>query len=139
MGWAGPAQPIGPGSAQKVLGRFRPNYYYLLLGQKTGLGQDQPGPLTRLAGPEQVWPSTRNERGELFSPPSPACRTNVLHAEGNAGHGNNMRGKESLPGAGRRCLAMSLAVLWRRPVAVSWLTDGGSKQQRRCSVFSVFP
>jgi hypothetical protein len=50
-----------------------------------------------------------------------------------------MRGKESLPGAGRRCLAVSLAVLWRRPVAVSWLTDGGSKQQRRCSVFSVFP
>jgi len=35
----------------------------------------------------------------------------------------------------RRCLAgrtASLAVLWWRPVAVSWLTDGGSKQRRCC-------
>ena len=31
-----------------------------------------------------------------------------------------------------------LAVLWRRLVAAPWLTDGGSKQRQRCSVFSVF-
>jgi hypothetical protein len=34
-----------------------------------------------------------------------------------------------------RWLAAFLAVLWRRLVAASWLTDGGSKQQRRRSVF----
>jgi len=90
--------------------------------QKAGLGQDQPGPSTRLAGPEQVWPSTRNQRGELFPPHPPACRMNVLHAEGNAGHKNIMRGKESLPGAEEAVALVVLllleAVLWRRPVAV---------------------
>jgi len=41
-----------------------------------------------------------------------------------------MRGKKSYLARGWRWLAAFLAVLWRRPVAVSWLTDGGSK--RRC-------
>jgi hypothetical protein len=41
-----------------------------------------------------------------------------------------MRGKKSYLARGRRCLAASLAVLWQRPVAVSWLTDGGSQQRR---------
>jgi len=67
--------------------------------RKAGLGQDQPGPATKLTGPEQVWPSTRNQRGELFPPHRPACRTFVLHAAGNTGDENKMRGKESLPGA----------------------------------------
>jgi len=67
--------------------------------RKAELGQDQPGPATKLIGPERVWPSTRNQQGELFSPHPPACRTNVLHAEGNVGDENKMRGKESLPGA----------------------------------------
>ena len=36
-------------------------------------------------------------------------------------------------------MALSLlAVLWRRLVVAPWLTDGGSKQRQRCSVFSVF-
>jgi len=39
------------------------------------LGQNQPGPAT-----------TKNQRGDLFSPHPPACRTNVLHAEGNTGN-----------------------------------------------------
>jgi hypothetical protein len=47
---------------------------------------------------------------------------NVLHAEGNAGHKNIMRGKESLPGAEEAVALVVLllleAVLWRRPVAV---------------------
>jgi len=87
MGWAGPAQPTGPDSAQKVLSRLSaqewigPISAHKLVfssgpdpAQKAGLGQDQPGPSTRLAGPEQVWPSTRNQRGELFPPI-------LLHAE----------------------------------------------------------
>jgi hypothetical protein len=54
-----------------------------------------------------------------------------------------MRGKKSYLARGRRYLAASLAVLWRRPVAVSWLTDGGSKQrrysfERRCYGFFKF-
>jgi len=34
MGWAGPAQPTGPDSAQKVLGRFRPKMDWADLGPK---------------------------------------------------------------------------------------------------------
>jgi hypothetical protein len=43
----------------------------------------------------------------------------------------NNEGEEELPGEMRWCvagLANLLAVLRWRPVAVSWLTDGGSKQ-----------
>jgi hypothetical protein len=47
-------------------------------------------------------------------------------------------GKKSYLARGWRWLAAFLAVLWRRLVAASWLTDGGSKQRRR-SVFCVFP
>jgi len=135
MGWAGPAQPTGPGSAQNCWADFGPNWvgpisaHKLVFSsgpdpaQKAGLGQDQPGPSTRLAGPEQVWPSTRNQWGKLFPPHPRACRTNVLHVEGNAGHGNNMRGKERLPGAEEAVALVLLllpeAVLWRRPVAAS--------------------
>jgi len=50
-----------------------------------------------------------------------------------------MRGKKSDLVRGRRWLAAFLAVLWRRPVAVSWLTDGGSNRRRRWYFFSVFP
>ena len=41
----------------------------------------RPGP-EDWAGPGSAWPSNQNGRGELFSPPTPACRTLfVLHAE----------------------------------------------------------
>jgi hypothetical protein len=62
MGWAGPAQPTRPDSAQKVLGRFRPKMDWADLGpkwigpisaQKTNiplLGQDPPGPATKTGG-----------------------------------------------------------------------------------------
>jgi len=53
----------------------------------------------------------------------------VLHAEKKKIN-TRMRGKKSYLARGWRWLAAFLAVLWRRPVAVSWLTDGGSK--RRC-------
>jgi len=46
------------------------------------------------------------------------------------------QGKKSYLARRRRCvagLAVSLAVLRWRPVAVSWLTDGGSKQRCCCS------
>jgi len=69
--------------------------------RKAELGQDQPGPATKLTGPERVWPSTRNQRGELFSPHPPACRPNVLHAEGNASGENKMRGEGKFTWRGR--------------------------------------
>ena len=75
MGWAGPTQPTGPGSAQKCwadfgpkngLGRSRPKKLISPSGpgpaQKARLGQDPPGP------------ATKTGRGELFPPPP-------LHAE----------------------------------------------------------
>jgi len=45
MGWAGPAQPTGPDSAQKMLGRFRPKMDWADLGPKnwySSLGQTRP-------------------------------------------------------------------------------------------------
>jgi hypothetical protein len=59
--------------------------------------------------------------------------------EENAENQNEYRGKKSVPDAEEavpcwlNCFAggavvASLAVLWWRPVAVSWLTDGSSKQ-----------
>jgi hypothetical protein len=62
-GWAGPNHD-GPRSAQKILGRSRPKKFSSgpNPAQKTGLGQDPPGPATKRAG------------GELISPPP-------LHAE----------------------------------------------------------
>ena len=74
MGWAGPAQPTGPISAQNGLGRSRPKTKNTLSSgpdsaQKTGLGQDPPGPIQNGAG------------GGNYFPPTPACRTLlVLHA-----------------------------------------------------------
>ena len=54
MGWAGPAQPPGPDSAPNVLGRSRPKKLLSFSGpdpaQKTGLGQDPPGPAIKTGG-----------------------------------------------------------------------------------------
>jgi len=85
--------------------------------QKAGLGQDPPGPATKTGG------------GNYF-PPTPECRMLfVLHAEKEK---INTRGKKSYLARGRRWLAALLAVLWRRSMVVSWLTDGDSKQRRCC-------
>ena len=43
MGWAGPAQPTGPDSAPKLVGRFRPKMDWADLGpKKILLGQIRP-------------------------------------------------------------------------------------------------
>ena len=83
MGWAGPAQPTGPDSAQNCWADLRPKMGWADFGpkkkltfssgpdpaQKTGLGQDPPGP-------------SQNGAGGIIFPPTPACRTLlVLHAE----------------------------------------------------------
>ena len=147
MGWAGPAQPTGPDSAQKVLGRFRPKMDWADFGPNTIiLFWARPGP-EEGAGPGPTWPSDRRWRGgELFSPP-PSCMQNVIRSACKGKKRNrcsNEGRKKNYLARRRRCLAASLAVLWWRPVAVSWLTDGGSKQrrysfERRCySLFSSF-
>ena len=133
MGWADPAQPAGPDSAQWCWADFGPKWIGPISAQKTDiLFWARPGPEGR-AGPGSAWPINKTSwartslaqhkkpTGGIISPHPPACRTNVLHAEGNAGHGNNMRGKESLPGAEEAVAPVVLllleAVLWRRPVA----------------------
>jgi len=77
---AGPAQPTGPDSVQNCWADFGPKWIGPISAQnkyssgpdpaqKTGLGQDPPGPVTKTGG------------GNYF-PPTPACRTLiVLHAE----------------------------------------------------------
>ena len=106
MGWAGPAQPTGPDSAPNVLGRFRPKMDWADLGpkkllsssgpdpaQKTGLGQDPPGPTIKTGG------------GNYF-PPTPACRTLfVLHAEKKRKINAENEGEEELPGAEAKAVA----------------------------------
>ena len=103
MGWAGPTNWAGLSLKMCWADPGPTKIWYFSSGpdptRKAELGQDQPGPATKLTGPEQVWPSTGNQRGELFSPHPPACRPKVLHAEGNAREENEMRGKGSLPGA----------------------------------------
>ena len=79
MGWAGPAQPIGPDSTQNCWAVFGPQWIGPSSApkknssgpdpaQKTGLGQDPPGP-------------SQNGVGGNYFPPTPAYRTLlVLHA-----------------------------------------------------------
>ena len=141
MGWAGPAQPTGPDSAQKCWADFGPKNNILIWArpgpegrsgpdpaQKAGLGRTRPGP-------------DQNGWGELISPHP--CMQNAIRSacrEGKKQMNTRIRGKKSYLARRRRWLAAFLAVLWWRLVAAPWLTDGGSKQRQRCSVFfSVFP
>jgi len=81
-----------------VLGRSRPKKLSFSSGpdpaQKTGLGQDPPGPSQKRAG------------GNYF-PPTPACRTLfVLHAEQEKKKINaRMRGKKNYLARRRLCVA----------------------------------
>ena len=53
MGWAGPAQPTGPDSAQNCWADLGPKKIFSSgpdPAQKTGLGQDPPGPDSKRAG-----------------------------------------------------------------------------------------
>jgi len=107
-------------------------------------------------GPEPVWPRERNPSVLGQNRPGPALDDQpvgginfppiLLHAERtfcmqeeNAENQNEYRGKKSVPDAEEavpcwlNCFAGGavvalLAALWWRPVAVSWLTDGSSKQ-----------
>jgi len=116
------------------------------------MGHNQPGPQTHQSWartslaqrrkPNQCWASTslaqhkKSNGGELFSPSHPpACRPNVLHAGGNAGNKRNAGGRRVYLARRGQCLVgrtASLAVLWWRSVAVSWLTDGDSQQLCYC-------
>ena len=141
MGWAGPAQPTGLDSAQKCWADFGPKWIGPISAQKTSiplLGQARP----RRRGWARIRLAQQPKRaGGIISPPP-------LHVERYSFCMQKRKQKtrvrvEKSYLAQRRCLAASLAVLWRRPVAVSWLMDGGSKQrrypfERRCYVFSKF-
>jgi len=107
MGWAGPAQPTGPDSAPKVLGRFRPKMDWADLGPKNNiLFWARPGPEYR-AGPDSAQKARlgqdppgpdQNGRGELISPHP--CMQNAIRSacrEGKTNKSQN-RGEEELPG-----------------------------------------
>jgi len=111
MGWAGPAQPTGPDSAQNGLGRSRPKKKLNILFWA------RPGPEDR-AGPGSAWPKPKRGGGNYF-PPTPACRTLlVLHAgkETKKNKRENEGGRK-VTWRGGGCA--SLAVLRQRLVAVS--------------------
>jgi len=118
MGWAGPAQPTGPDSAQKVLGRFRPKMDWADFGPNTIiLFWARPGP-EEGAGPGPTWPSDRRWRGGNYFPPHPpACRTLfVLHAKGKKETGAVMKG-------GRRITWRGGGGVWLR----RWRCCGGGR------------
>jgi len=74
---AGPAQINGPNPSQQELGRSRPKMDRADLGPERGrvLLWAGLGPGLK-AGPESVWPRKgKNEEGNYFPLPSPACRT----------------------------------------------------------------
>ena len=82
MGWAGPAQPIGPDSAQNCWADFGPKWVGPISAQKKTkhylLGQTRP----RRQGWARIHlTQAKTGRGEIIFPPTPACRTLlVLHA-----------------------------------------------------------
>ena len=124
---------MGRGRPKNVLGRSRPkkNYYTLL-------GQTRP---RRLGWARINLAQQQNGRGELFSPRF--CMQNAIRSACRGKEEIKKRkneGEEGLPGAEEVVALSLLAVLWRRLVAAPGLTDGGSRQRQRCSVFfSVFP
>jgi len=136
LGWAGPAQPAGPDSAPKVLGRsrpknglgrFRPKYYYSLLGQ------------TRPR--RQVWARIRLDQaktggGELFSPhPCMQRRKKKINAR--------MRGKKSYLWRGGDGVSLVCRLRWWRcGGGCGGVLAHGRRLQAAAAVlcfFSVFP
>ena len=153
MGWAGPAQLTGPNSAPKGLGRSQPNkkISYFCLGQtwprQQGWARVSLAHKHIRTGPEPVWPSERNpsvlgqnrpgpaldnQPGGNYFPPS-SCMQNVRSAcrKKTQTTKRNKGGRKVYLVRRKRCPAgrtASLVALWWRPVAVSLLTNGGSKQ-----------
>jgi len=134
MGWAGPAQPTGPDSAQKWWADFGPKCIGPISAKKKTniLFWARPGPEDR-AGPGSAWPKPKWAGGIIFPPPLHAERYLFCMQRRKRKKNARMRGKKSyLARRRRRWPAAFLAVLWWRPVVVSLLTGGGSKQRRCC-------
>ena len=100
MGWAGPAQPTGPDSAQNCWADLGPKMDWADLGPNTIiLFWARPGP-EDWAGPGPAWPSNNRWRGELFSPhPCMQNATRSACREGNEKYKRENEGEEKLPGA----------------------------------------
>jgi len=132
LGWAGPAQPTGPDSAQKVLGRFRPKMDWADLGPKKKLASPSGlGPKGK-AGPGSTWPSNKTGGGNYF-PPAPACRTLfVLHVEEKRKNKTQEWGRRRVTwrggggGAGVAAAAGGGAGAGAAGGGGIWLSDGGS-------------
>ena len=134
---------LGPAQPQNVLGRSRPNKNLVFLFWA------RPGPEGR-AGPGSAWPINKTSwartslaqhkklTGELFSPHPPACRTNLLHAEGNAGDKSKMRGKESLPGA-EEAVALVCRLRWRCCGGGRWRCQAALWFQRQLQAVILSP
>ena len=135
MGWAGPAQPTGPDSAQNCWADLGPKWVGPISAQnkKHIIFWARPGPEDR-AGPGSAWPKPKRGGGELFSPhPCMQNATRSACRERNEKINAREKGKKSyLARRRKRWLAAFLAVLWWRLVAVSLLPGGDSKQRRCC-------
>ena len=79
MGWAGPAQPTGPDSAQNCWADFGPKWVGPISAQKklNIIFGARPGPEER-AGPGSAWPKPKRGGGNYF-PPHP-CMHNATRS-----------------------------------------------------------
>jgi len=119
MGWAGPAQPTGPDSAQNCWADFGPKWVGPISAQKKTkhylLGQTRP----RREGWARIClAQAKTGRGELFSPhPCMQNATRSACGEGNEKNKRKNEGGRKVTWRGGGCA--SLAVLRQRLVAVS--------------------
>jgi len=128
------------------------------------MGQNQPGLENKLAGPAPTWSREEKEyhrwarirlaqqtklAGGIICPP-PSCMQNNIRSACRRENGHRKQKQRGgggctwRGGGGVAGRTTSLVVLWWRPVAVSWLTNGDSKQRhccfkRRRERFFLFP
>ena len=119
MGWAGPAHPTGPDSAQNCWADFGPKWVGPISAQKklNIILWARPGPEDR-AGPGSAWPKPKRGGGNYF-PPHPCMQNTTRSAcgEGNEKNKRENEGGRKVTWRGGGCA--SLSVLRQRLVAVA--------------------
>jgi len=154
MGWAGPAQPTGPDSAQNCWADFGPRWVGPISAQKklNIIFWARPGPEDR-TGPGSAWPKPKRGGGNYFPP--------TLHAERYSFCMQGMKrkknkreeeGEEKLPGAEAEAVACcvsggavveagsGVAAPWRRLQAAALLSQAAERGILPLSFSSVsFP
>ena len=154
MGWAGPAQPTGPDSAQNCWADLGPKWVGPISAQnkKHIIFWARPGPEDR-AGPGSAWPKPKRGRGGIiFPPPLHAERYSFCMQGTKRENKREGEGEEKLPGAEAEAVAgcvsggsvveagSGVAAPWRRLQAAALLSQAAERGILPLSFSSVsFP